>query len=439
MYNSLPNLRQAQFDQVLQILAEGQCCAIYGLSNTGKTLLLRALAQPACRPAYEALAGGPGVLVYVDCNRVVELSATGFYEIVLRSLIETLETLAPDNLLETLQEQHHRITAATTTFQASLAFNHALAETCQDLGKDFCLLLDEFDEIYSTLENRTLLNLRALKDNSTNRLTYLTATERPLNDGRYLEDNEFAELFVAHILPLGLLPPEDARQLLLASGGEALAPAMQAEVLQLGQGHMGLIKALTTAATRRGGQLATDASARAECLKIWNQLQPEEQGALMNMITDPEGGMPVPIQERLQAFGVLRADGTWFSSLFENFVRRQATLPADAMVGVMVDEDAGEVWVDGIKVMALTDLEYRLIRLLYQRRDRLTTKDLIVNAVWGNEQFTRGVDDLRIEKLVSRVRAKIEPDPAHPRYLLTQRGRGYKLCSQPSSEKDDDE
>ena len=86
----------------------------------------------------------------------------------------------------------------------------------------------------------------------------------------------------------------------------------------------------------------------------------------------------------------------------------------------------------------LTDLEYRLMRLLNERRDRLTTKDLIVETVWGGEYLDR-VDDARIEKLVSRLRSKIEPDPAKPRYLLTQRGRGYKLSSQPVTREDDEE
>ena len=49
--------------------------------------------------------------------------------------------------------------------------------------------------------------------------------------------------------------------------------------------------------------------------------------------------------------------------------------------------------------------------------------------------FTRNcrnaLDDARIEKLVSRLRAKIEPDPTNPRYLTTLRGRGYKLVGVP--------
>jgi DNA-binding response OmpR family regulator len=39
------------------------------------------------------------------------------------------------------------------------------------------------------------------------------------------------------------------------------------------------------------------------------------------------------------------------------------------------------------------------------------------------------VDDARIEKLVSRLREKLESKPEEPQYLQTIRGRGYKLVS----------
>jgi two-component system response regulator RegX3 len=51
----------------------------------------------------------------------------------------------------------------------------------------------------------------------------------------------------------------------------------------------------------------------------------------------------------------------------------------------------------------------------------------IVADVWG-EGYLDDVDDARIEKLISRLRQKIEPDPAAPRFLTTVRGRGYRLA-----------
>ena len=82
--------------------------------------------------------------------------------------------------------------------------------------------------------------------------------------------------------------------------------------------------------------------------------------------------------------------------------------------------------INGKPVESLTALEYKLMLLLFQNRDRLIDKYQIVTSVWG-ESYIDEVDDARIEKLISRLRQKIEPDPANPRFLTTVRGRGYKL------------
>ena len=448
---ALPALRQTQIEAVLHTVAAGNCCAVHGLSNTGKSPLLRSLARPENQARFAEYAGRPGALIYVDCNRVVELSATGFYEVVLRSLLEYVQdpltppTAAPD-LLSLMHDYHTRITAGTP-FQASLAFNSALADLTTRMNLSLVLLLDEFDEVYAALEDRTLLNLRALKDHSGDQLVYVTATVRPLAESRAPGDNEFAELFAGYALNLGLLAPADAARVIQRFGGSRLPAPFTEAVLRLAGGHFGLLTALTQAALREAHaspapaptRLAADLTARAECLKLWNQLRPEEQGALTSLVTSPEEGLSTPDRERLENLGLAVAEHgqpRLFSELFVNFVRHQSALPAQGGQGVLVDEDAGEVWVDGARVTILTDLEYRLMRLLFQRRDRLTTKDMIVEAVWGGDYLDR-VDDARIEKLVSRLRAKIEPDPAKPRYLLTQRGRGYKLASTAEESKDD--
>jgi len=90
--------------------------------------------------------------------------------------------------------------------------------------------------------------------------------------------------------------------------------------------------------------------------------------------------------------------------------------------------ESGTVWVDGRAVPELTSLEYRLLLLLYGNLNRTCDKYKIVGAVWS-EDYLDEVDDARVEKLVSRLRQKIEPTPSEPRYLLTIRGRGYKLIS----------
>jgi DNA-binding response OmpR family regulator len=172
---------------------------------------------------------------------------------------------------------------------------------------------------------------------------------------------------------------------------------------------------------------------RVECEKIWQDLEADERNALLSSST--LRGAPSGAASQDAALRGLRAkfivqdsdEGlAIFSRLFADFVRRQQLAKQPHARGVYIDVDAGTVFVEGKPIAALTDLEYRLLLFLYGRLDRVCDKYSIVESVWG-EQYIDEVDDARIEKLVSRVRAKIELDPTHPKYLLSLRGRGYKL------------
>ncbi|MCU0492584.1 MAG: helix-turn-helix domain-containing protein, partial [Chloroflexaceae bacterium] len=61
------------------------------------------------------------------------------------------------------------------------------------------------------------------------------------------------------------------------------------------------------------------------------------------------------------------------------------------------------------------------------RRGQVVSKDEIANGVWDYEVF----DYNAIDALIYRLRQRIEPDPTNPRYIVTQRGFGYKLISTP--------
>ena len=72
----------------------------------------------------------------------------------------------------------------------------------------------------------------------------------------------------------------------------------------------------------------------------------------------------------------------------------------------------------------LTGLEVRLLQQLLATPDRPVTAESLSRAIWG----LRGAGDRQLLKqLVHRLRRKIEPDPAAPRYLVTVEGVGYAL------------
>jgi two-component system response regulator RegX3 len=106
--------------------------------------------------------------------------------------------------------------------------------------------------------------------------------------------------------------------------------------------------------------------------------------------------------------------------------RGEAETPTDAVLEagpVRMDVERHVVAVDGEQV-ALPLKEFDLLELLMRNAGRVLTRMQLIDRVWGSDYVG---DTKTLDVHVKRLRAKIEPDPANPKYLLTVRGLGYKL------------
>jgi hypothetical protein len=431
--------RAADVEYIHACVAVGACCAIVGVSNLGKSALLRHLCDPS--------AHGDGTFVYVDCNAMPERTARAFFTTVWRALASVAESRAP-KAREDARRLFDEICDAPGAMDLGLCFDEGLALTLKHLPHPLVLCLDDFDEAYRWLEPQTFLNLRAFKDRYGATLVYVTATERELARLTISrEQGEFLELCAPRVHYLRFWEPDDTRrfcEFFAEREGVTFDDADLAFIRNNADGHPGLVQAVcyalgavTGAPVRDAHQdrlihqavqrnLATDVNVQSECAKIWDDLDADERDMLLNL---QRADANSPAWRGLHGKCIIHdgAEGTFiFSRVFADFVRRQALMQPREARGIYIDVDAGAAWVDGKAIESLTDLEYRLLLFLYGRLDRVCDKYAIVQGVWG-EDFIDEVDDARIEKLVSRLRAKIEPDPTHPRYLLSIRGRGYKL------------
>ena len=95
-------------------------------------------------------------------------------------------------------------------------------------------------------------------------------------------------------------------------------------------------------------------------------------------------------------------------------------------LGELVIDLAAHAVTSGGEPVHLTPIEFDLLRVLAVNRGRLVTQRQLLREVWGPAYETE-THYLRVH--VSHIRAKIEPDPARPRYLLTDPGVGYRLSS----------
>ncbi len=98
--------------------------------------------------------------------------------------------------------------------------------------------------------------------------------------------------------------------------------------------------------------------------------------------------------------------------------------PAVLQAGpVRMDVDRHVVSVHGVPT-PLPLKEFDLLEYLIRNAGRVLTRGQLIDRVWGADYVG---DTKTLDVHVKRLRAKIEPDPAAPRYLVTVRGLGYKL------------
>ncbi len=92
--------------------------------------------------------------------------------------------------------------------------------------------------------------------------------------------------------------------------------------------------------------------------------------------------------------------------------------------GLHIEPGARRVTVDGVEV-ALTQREFELLLFLAQRPGRVFTRNELMDHVW---QYSFYTDTSTVTVHVRRLRAKIEADPAQPRFLETVWGVGYRFA-----------
>jgi hypothetical protein len=387
--------------------------AVSGPLGIGKTSLLRYVADPAVAERY-GLAPPQYVVLYLDVQSVTPFSSERFWRRVARLLARR-----PEPGLAELAE-------ALLAREAVDVID--LEELLDELGerdRALVLLLDEFEwalqagspEAESDSRN-FLAQMASLARRAPRSLALVVATELPLPEAmRVIESwrgSPFPTIFTS--IALKPLPRAAADRLLdqalAAAGGDVRFHPDDRELLYAFSG--GRPAALQAAAFSlfHGRQQGLDGDG------LWDAAEAAAEAMMRQARADgagPQAAAPSG-SPAAQSVGEPSTNGPG-----------AAPPPVRAAGdGLSMDAKSGEVYVDGQRVESLTALEYNLLRLLYASPGRLCSKEDIIAQVWGDE-FIGEIDDSRVEKLISRLRRKIEPVPGRPQYIRTVRGRGYRF------------
>jgi len=110
---------------------------------------------------------------------------------------------------------------------------------------------------------------------------------------------------------------------------------------------------------------------------------------------------------------------------------RNARMDAGLLVrqGVAIDPVAREATLEGAR-LDLTPREFDLLYFFARHPGQVFSRLELLNEVWG---YRHDGYEHTVNTHINRLRAKIEPDPAEPRRILTVWGRGYKFAAEPAA------
>jgi two-component system response regulator RegX3 len=91
-----------------------------------------------------------------------------------------------------------------------------------------------------------------------------------------------------------------------------------------------------------------------------------------------------------------------------------------------IDLEGHTVYIEG-QPIHLPPKEFDLLTTLARQRGRVFGREMLLERVWGYDYMG---ESRTVDVHIQRLRGRIESDPAHPRYLLTVRGVGYKFAAE---------
>jgi DNA-binding winged helix-turn-helix (wHTH) protein len=435
--------RAAEAGQMMDWIKAGQSGSLIGLRGSGKSNFLRFLLRENVRQHYLKQNYADFIFVLIDLLALAKQAEWTVYELILNRLLGQLRSLdAKKETVEEIASLHREVRNSRDPLTAQWAVEQGVDLLCRRSTQQIVLLFDEFDTVFQAIDPSLFRCLRAIHDAHEGQISYLIVVTGDLSRLRddLTDVDHFHRLVSRNVCDLEPYNEADTRQMIdqLASRRSIeLNEADTASLVQLSGGHAGLLKAIMSRIWNEPYQdsglaqitptLTNEPAVQAECRKVWDSLPEREQAALATLTG--QTSVDSRVLQRLKGRGLVREGQptpSFFSPLFADFIRRQAP---PSTKSVMINPSSRKVQLEGQAIETLTELEFEMLHYLYEHRARVCTKDELIANVYRQQydQMTGGVTDEALQALISRLRAKVEPNPSRPHYIVTVRGEGYKF------------
>jgi hypothetical protein len=415
--------RDAELNQILGLVRNGQSVSLIGPRRIGKSSLLLHLSHPSTREPFR-LNPPRALFVLVDCQELAGAPPEEAYELLLNGLEQAADQAQID-LHPTEQPGTYR------------ALDRALQQIYHQ-GSSVVVLLDEF-ELLAANQHLTPYFFARLRGLTTKYgLAFLTASQKPLfaiTAEEAVLSSPFFNIFVT--VPLGLFNEAEAHDLFrrrLARTSLTFPPELIRYLIDLVGLHPFFLHIAGYHAAQalwgegeKSGPAADldyrllDASIELEAEShlgyLWQNLTPEEQQVLA--IAD---GPMESLRQLEQQCLLQRVDGEYrySSEILRRFVRRQE-VPGLIQAGpFVIDEQRHQVWGNN-RELSLTTSQFNVLVRLCRHAGQVVRGEDLELTVWGDVLVE---DPDRLKTLIKRLRRAVEP---FGNWIISERGVGYAL------------
>ncbi len=435
----------------MKILAEwitaGESGSAVGLSGTGRATLLGFLChRPEVLQSYQPENSRQIILVPVDLINLPVHNLATLYRTILRSFYEihprfehTAQILIRDNYRRTETSQDPFL--PQSALRELLFFFQA-----QEIGVG--LVMNRFDRFCQNATLQMTNTLRGLRDSFKETLFYIVSLPQEVVYLSHLDCiAPLRGILDTNTCWVGPLNQADARRMIAYRTRRLRSPLSEQTVcrlLDLTGGFPSLIRVacdwrLTLekepSRNRWADILLQKQNMQHRLSEMWNGLTQEEQQVLSELaqyqpLSNQLEKQHSHVLSRLGIKGVCRRDAAGWRVAGRLPAAYAANKAGQSRGRVWLDEQTGDIYQGRKVVENLPPLGRSVLHFLIKHPRVRHTHTALIEAAWPDAVLKEGVSTEALYQVIRSIRKKIEPDPAHARYIVNWRGQpegGYQF------------
>lgn len=458
-WESYPSTYRAREMKILaDLIRAGESASIIGLPGAGKSNLLGYLShRPEVLLGYLPDDFGDLALIQVDLNNLPSNDLATFFRVILRSMFEAQAQLNTiDKTIAAIVETLYRkVEDKTDAFMAQSALREVLL-LFKTKEVRVVLVLDPFDQFCEVASTLILDNLRGLRDSFKANLSYLMGLRHEVTYIRNpVELGELYEIVDTHQCWLGAMEQDDARWVISqveTATGVKFTDEQANRLIKMTGGYPALLRAASLWLVNmspvqeidawqtllmaepsiqnrledlRHGLTGEEEAALSVLQKAWMIENPKVRRESLRQIADKYA----PVIHRLRLKRLCKeTDQGWqlFADLFAEFVAGMEGISAGK---IRHDLAAERFFLGDRELSGLSERDRRLLQHFLENPRLAHTIDDLIEAAWPEDEG-EGVSNEAVQQAIRHLRKQIEPNPAKPCYIITERGAGYRFFAE---------